>query len=167
MTGIISDVRIAAMISEPKALPENWREDLAKLKNRVGRDESEVDLTGANGTRFRIIVSRRHQNADDYTIILLLNSTARPRFRILRYDGSGHDHSNTLEGNLIVSKPHIHRATERYQIATHNRRPDGYAEETQRYQNLAGAWDCFRVDVNLRLSDGSADMLLPAPFTGD
>ena len=167
MADIVSDVRIAAMITEPKALPENWHQELANLKNRAGRYESEVDLTGANGTRFRIIVSQRHQNTDDYTIILLLNSTTRPRFRILRYDGSGHDHSNTLEGNLIVSKPHIHRATERYQIATHNRRPDGYAEETQRYQNLAGAWDCFRVDVNLGFPGGSTDALLPAPFTGD
>ena len=168
MTGIISDARIAAMIAERKALPENWREELAKLKKRAGQDdrhESEVDLTGADGTAFRIIVSQRHSGPEDFTIILMLNSSTHPGFRLLRYDGSSHDHRNTLEGNRIVRKPHIHRATKRYQIATHQRRPDGYAEETQRYQDLVGAWDCFRVDVNLGFPDVSAERLLPAPFS--
>ena len=141
MTEIITDGQIAAMIAESKALPENWREELANLKNRVGRHESEVELAGVNGTLFRIIVSRRHRSPEDFTIILMLNSTAHSHFPLLRYDGSGHTHKNTLEGNRIVHKPHIHRATERYQIATHQRRPDGYAEEMQRYQDLTGAWD--------------------------
>lgn len=165
MADIIADVRIAAMISEPKALPENWREELANLKNRVGRHESQIDLTGANGTQFRVIVSLRHPNPGDFTVILMLDSPDHPDFRLLRYDGSGHVHKNTLEGDRIIRKPHIHRATERYQIATYQRRPDGYAEETQRYQDLPGAWDCFRTDVNLVFPDNADDKLLPAPFT--
>lgn len=165
MTGIISDARIAAMIAEPKALPENWRQELANLKDRVGRYESEVDFTGGNGTPFRIIVSRRHRAASDFTVILMLNSPTHPGFRFLRYDGSGHDHRNTIEGNRIVRKPHIHRATERYQRTTFNRRPDGYAEETQRYQDLAGAWDCFHADVNLRFPSECDCRSLPTPFT--
>ena len=165
MTGIISETRIAAMIAEPKALPENWREELANLKNRVGRHESEVVLAGEDGTPFRIIVSLRHSSPENFTVILMLNSPTHPNFPLLRYDGSSHDHKNRLEGNSIARKPHIHRATERYQIATYQRRPDGYAEETQRYQDLTGAWDCFRVDVNLKFPDGSADRLLPVPFT--
>lgn len=165
MTGIISDARIAAMIAEPKALPENWRQELTNLKDRVGRYESEVDFTGESGTPFRIIVSRRHPAASDFTVILMLNSPTHKEFRLLRYDGSGHDHRNTIEGNRIVRKPHIHRATERYQRATFNRRPDGYAEETQRYRDLAGAWNCFQVDVNLGFPDGCDCKFLPTPFT--
>ena len=165
MADIIADISIAAMIAEPKLLRESWRQDLANLKNRVGRYESEVDLTGAHGTPFRIIVSRRHRSPEDFTIILMLNSSDHTDFRLVRYDGSGHVHKNTLEGDRIIRKPHIHRATERYQIATHQRRPDGYAEETQRYQDILGAWDCFRIDVNLVFPDSGGGKLLPAPFT--
>ena len=158
MADIISDVRIAAMITEPKALPENWHQELANLKNRAGRYESKVDLTGANGARFRIIVSLRHLNPGDFTVILMLDSPNHPDFRL-------HVHKNTLEGDRIFRKPHIHRATERYQIVTHQRRPDGYAVETQRYQDLPGAWECFRFDVNLIFPDTADGKLLPAPFT--
>ncbi len=165
MTGIISDVRIAAMITEPKILPGDWRQELANLKNRVGRHESQIEFTGVNGTPFRIIASRRHRDADDFTLILMLNSAENPEFRLVRYDGSGHVHKNTIEGNRIVRKPHIHRATERYQVKTGQRRPDGYAEETERYQNLPGAWECFRIDLNLIFPDDCSYQSLPAPFT--
>ena len=164
MTDIISEARIAAMIAERKGLPENWREELGNLKNHAGRHESDVNFTGAIGTPFRIIVSRRHRSLEDFTIILMLNSTDHPDFRLIRYDGSGHVHKNTIEGNRIVRKPHIHWATERYQIKTGQRRPDGYAEETQRYQDLPGAWDCFRADLNLQFPDRYGSELLPAPF---
>ena len=106
VTGIISETRIAAMIAEPKALPENWREELANLKNRVGRHESEVVLAGEDGTPFRIIVSLRHSSPENFTVILMLNSPTHPNFPLLRYDGSSHDHKNRLEGNSIARKPH-------------------------------------------------------------
>ncbi|MXZ90736.1 MAG: hypothetical protein F4W95_05325 [Chloroflexi bacterium] len=165
MTDIISEARIAAMIAERKEMSEDWRQELANLKNRVGRHETEVDLTGTGGTPFRILISLRHSSPENFTVILMLNSPTHPNFPLLRYDGGSHDHRNRLEGNRIIRRPHIHRATERYQIATYQRRPDGYAEETKRYQDLAGAWDCFRSDANLAFPDDDASRLLPPPFT--
>ncbi len=60
-------------------------------------------------------------------------------------------------------KPHIHKATERYQRL---RRADaeGYAEETDRYQDIKGAWDCFRADIHLQSSENYEDTNLPSPF---
>ena len=172
MPQVISDARITAMIAEPKWLPLRWRRELAVLKARPGRDESQVDFTGADGTAFRIIVSQRHRDRSDFSLILLAIldpsiAPGKPEFRLLRYDGPGHPHTNTIEGNTINQKPHIHRATERYQIATGDRRPDGYAEETRRYQDLTGAWECFRFDVGLRFPQARNQVTtLPAPFTG-
>ena len=171
MPQVISDARIAAMIAEPKRLPPDWQRQLAALKARPGRDESQVDFTGADGTAFRIIVSQRHRDRSDFSLILLAIldpsiAPGKPEFRLLRYDGPGHPHTNTIEGNTINQKPHIHRATERYQIATGHRRPDGYAEETRRYQDLTGAWECFRLDVGLRFPQARNQVItLPAPFT--
>lgn len=153
------------MIAEPKTLPANWRQELANLKNRVGRHKSQIEFTGANGTPFRIIVSRRHRDAADFTLMLMLNSAENPEFRLVRYDGSGHVHKNTIEGNRIVRKPDIHQSTERYQVKTGQRRPDGYAEETERYQNLPDAWECFRIDLILIFPADGSHKSLPGLFT--
>lgn len=166
---VVSDARIAAMIAEPKPLPLNWRRQLAILKQREGRNESQLDFTGADGTAFRIIVSDRRQH--DFSVILLAVLEepvvpGRPEFHLLRYDGAGHPHTNKLEGNTIRRKPHIHRATEQYQIATYQSRPDGYAEATERYQDLPQAWDCFRLDIGLIFPATESEITaLPAPFT--
>lgn len=170
MVELVSDARIAAMIAESKPLPINWFWVLATPKPRPGRIESEVNFTGGDDTAFRVVVSQR--TGDDFSVILLaiLDKPVipgRPEFPLLRYDGAGHDHKNTLEGDIIRRKPHIHRATERYQTATNQRRPDGYAEATSRYQNLPQAWDCFHVDTNLRFPPTlSSTTTLPQPFTG-
>lgn len=170
MVEIVSDARIAAMIAEGKPLPLNWRWELAITKPRPDRNVSEVNLTGTGGSAFRIVV--RQQTGDDFSVILLVILDKpvvpnRSEFPLLRYDGASHNHRNKLEGNTIRRKPHIHRATERYQKATNQRRPDGYAEETARYRNLPQAWDCFRVDTDLRFPSSSPPTTaLPQPFTG-
>ena len=171
MVRIIPEARIAALIAEPKPLPADWRRQLATLKQREGSNESELNFTGGDGTAFRIIV--RQGRVNDFSVILLVILDepvvpGKPEFRLLRYDGAGHPHRNTLEGNRIEFKPHIHRATERYQIATRQRRPDGYAEETTRYQDLPQAWDCFRLDIALIFPATAPETTaLPAPFTGE
>ena len=155
MAEIISDARIASMIAERKYLPLNWQQVQMMFRLRDGSAESFVNFTGADGTPFRILIRQKRGQPSDFSVILMAVLSipivpGKPEFRLLRYDGSGHDRRNTIEGNWIVGKPHIHRATERYQRKTSQRRPDGYAEETQRYRDLAGAWNSFCADVNLR-----------------
>ena len=41
---------------------------------------------------------------------------------------------------------------------------DGFAFEVQRYQDLAGAWNCFFEDVRLELPAGSSTKPLPPVF---
>lgn len=169
MLRVFSDARIAEMIAEPKPLPPNWRRQLAILKQREGRNESQLDFTGDDGTAFRIIVSQRREH--DFSVMLLAVldepvAMGRPEFHLLRYDGASHRHKNMLEGNTIQHKPHIHRATERYQIATHQGQPAGYAVETECYQDLPQAWDCFRLEIGLIFPVTEPEITaLPAPFT--
>ena len=143
------------MIAEGKELPRNWQSATMTLRVRGGSAENFADFIGADGTAFRILVRQNRQRPDDFSVILMAILTQpvapdKPEFRLLRYDGGGHPHRNKIEGNRIPYRPHIHRATERYQALAGQSRPDGYAEETQRYRDLAGAWACFCADVNLQ-----------------
>lgn len=168
MTQVISDERIAEMIAEPKLLPRDWQQQLANLRPKMDSKEASVGVSGTAGTQFRIIVRQHHQRSSDFSVILTKampteETPARQQeFRLLRCDGSYHPHRNIIEGNLIDHRPHIHRATARYQDRGHPH--DGYAVETDEYQDLAGAWNCFFDKVKLELPEGLSAAALPEGF---
>ena len=169
MPQVISDARIAAMIAEPKRLPPDWPRQLATLHDRPDSNESAVDVRGTAGGRFRIIIRQHRQYRNNFSVILLVRTTHQPEFRLLRYDGGSHRHKNRIEGYVIERRPHIHRATARYQRAaarhpTGGYEHDGFAFEVQRYRDLAGAWNCFFEDVRLELPAGSSAKVLPPVF---
>lgn len=163
MPEIVPDSEIAQLITERKALPGNWQDELENPKSKGSHVERQVDLVGASGTQFRVIVRQSLQASDDFSVILMANRVGKPEVRLLRYDGGSHPHRNKIEGNWIVRRPHIHRATERYQELKWEVH-DGYAEETSRYHDLSGAWENFVADANLQSPDGSRILALPKPF---
>lgn len=163
MAQVISDERIAEMIAEPKLLPRDWRERLANLRPKMFNNEAAVDVLGAAGTQFTIIVRQHRQYRNNFSVILMIVTLAHPEFRLLRYDGGHHSHPNRIESTLIENRPHIHRATARYQ---NSRYPDdGYAVESQDYDDLAGAWILFSDEVKLELPEGIGDAALPEKLT--
>ena len=116
------------MIAEGKELSRNWQSATMTLRVRGGSAENFADFTGADGTGFRILVRQSQQRPDDFSVILMAILPQpivpnKPEFRLLRYDGGGHAHRNTIEGNRIPYKPHIHRSTERYQASTSQYKP--------------------------------------------
>jgi hypothetical protein len=68
-------------------------------------------------------------------------------FTLKRYNGPSHKNKNQLEGTSLDYKPHIHLSTERYVRA--NRKAEGFAEETNRYNSLKGALHCLVTDCNI------------------
>ena len=142
-------------------LPPDWTQQFDRFKDRDDRYEAEVDFVGAAGTHFRIIARRSRVRMDSFSVILMAILPENPEFRLLRYDGSNHNHTNHVEDNRIVRQPHIHRATQRYQEAQRQLPHDGYAEPTDRYQDLAGAWNCFRSDLDLQYPEEHQIGMLP------
>ena len=67
-------------------------------------------------------------------------------FRLRRYNGKSHEHSNTIESQTLYDF-HIHHATERYQLS--GLREDTFAEPTNRYGDLHGAIGCMIEDCGL------------------
>jgi hypothetical protein len=70
-------------------------------------------------------------------------------FRLKRYDGKSHEHTNPIESQRFYDF-HIHTATERYQNYGTGEE-DKYAEPTNRFTNYGEAFQCLLRDCGFQL----------------
>ena len=157
---ILSDSEITELIGEVKLLPINWQASPVVMSGNL---QAQADVHGANGTLFLLVIRQSTEYRNNFSVILAIKLPQGREINLLRYDGGNHPHLNRIEGNRIEYEPHIHIATERYQ-RLRRAYAEGYAEETDRYQDIKGAWDCFRADIHLQSSENSEDTNLPSPF---
>jgi hypothetical protein len=146
MAATYSDQEIATLLQERKPLPADWR-NRVQLRPKRGHDERDLDLTGAAGSEFRLILRQNKLNPLDFSIILAVRvPQSNLLFRLRRYNGKSHEHTNHIEGDTFYDF-HIHMATERYQkLGT---REDVFAEPTDRYGDFQEALRCLIQDANL------------------
>jgi hypothetical protein len=153
----LTDPEIISLLSEPKALPSDYQSRL-QLRAKTGHKERELDITGASGSEFQIIVRQSVFNPLDFSLILgysVPNSSVL--FRLRRYNGRSHEHTNRIE-RITFYDFHIHTATERYQEAGYAE--EHYAETTNRYADLSGAIQCLLRDCAFELPPGTQGSLL-------
>ena len=140
MAAKYSDAEIAAFVRERKPLPDDYRSNI-QLRNRRGHQERELDVKGTNNTEFRLILRQSDFNALDFSIILAMRPVDSSQlFRLRRYNGKSHEHTNQIEGNKLYNF-HVHMATERYQEL--GMREDAYAEASDRFADFHGALQCM------------------------
>ena len=145
MPVIYTDDQIDALAQEHKPLPANWR-DRARMRTKRGHDEQHLDLTGEAGTGFRLVFRQNRINVLDFSVILaVLVPQSTQVFRLRRYNGKSHQHTNAIENERFYDF-HIHLATQRYQAI--EAREDAYARPTDRYGDFHGALDCLFADAN-------------------
>ena len=150
------DGEIASLIEQPKPLPPDWRNRMRSTRKR-GHDERQMDLTGLAGDGFRLILRRSRINPLDFSIVLCLRVPRSDQlFRLRRYDGRSHEHTNQIEGETFYGF-HIHTATERYQAISD--RMDAFAQPTDRYASFAEALRCLIDDAHLTPPDAWRDAL--------
>ena len=139
-----SDQEIAALVQERKELPYNWRNILVGGNN----NSRKLLLTGDNGNKFRIIARLNDIQPLDFSVILTVIVPLSNRdFRLCRYNGGSHEHTNTIE-NEKFKDFHIHFATERYQ--QRGLSEDTYARPTNRYNDFHTALNCLIKDTNFK-----------------
>jgi len=144
----LTDAEIAALIVEEKPLPDDYLHRV-QTKPKRGHYERELDLVGVHESEFRLILRRSSFNPLDFSVILAwLPPRSTSPFRLCRYNGKSHEHTNSLESQKFYEF-HVHRATERYQHS--GLREDSFAEPTTRYQDFMGALQCLIQDCNLRM----------------
>jgi hypothetical protein len=145
----LTDNEIIALIQEDKPLPENYQSRVQTRPKR-GHRERELEVAGsASGHTFRVILRQSSINILDFSVILAwIPPQSNCAFRLRRYNGKSHEHTNALEGDKFYAF-HIHQATARYQRS--GLREDSFAEPTDRYQDLAGALRCMIADCGFRM----------------
>ncbi len=147
-----SDAEIEALISEPKLLPADYRARLI-LSQKRGHRERELEVDGSNGNRFVLMLRQGDYNVLDFSIILgVVSKETNLVFRLRRYNGKSHEHTNRIEGDSFYGF-HIHTATERYQDL--GPKEDSFAEPTDRYGDFNGAVMCMIEDCGFRIQPGS------------
>lgn len=146
MAARYSDQEINILIKEPKPLPGNYRSKI-QLREKRGHKERELDIIGADGNEFRLIFRQSNHNHLDFSIILAFcPSDTSQTFRLRRYNGKSHEHTNIIEKTSFYGF-HIHQATERYQDM--GTREDAYAEPSDRYSDFHSALRCLMEDCHI------------------
>lgn len=146
MAGMYSENEISALLLERKPLPPDWRNRI-RLRPKRGHEEQELELTGDAASEFRLILRQNKINTFDFSIILAVHvPQSNQLFRLRRYNGKSHEHTNQIE-DVTFYDFHIHIATERYQQI--GMREDAYASPTDRYSDFHGALRCLIHDANL------------------
>jgi len=102
MSIIFTDQEIAALIQEPKPLSKDYKSKLA-LRGKRGHREAELAVQGNHGNDFHIILRQSIRNPFDFSAILAVEVPRTNRvFRLRRYNGRTHPHTNRLEQQTIV-----------------------------------------------------------------
>ncbi len=140
MVDILSDKDIEGLIKEKKPLPDDYKTKIM-VRPKRGHKERELDVNGEDGNEFRLILRQSLFNPLDFSIILVYRPPqSNTLFRLRRYNGKSHEHTNPIEGETFYDY-HIHQATERYQQI--GAREDTYAEPTYRFSDFQQAISCM------------------------
>lgn len=146
----LTDRDIEALIAERKSVPADFRSRLVTRPKR-GHREAMANVTGADGSRFVVIVRESDFNPFDFSVILgVIVPRSEVVFRLRRYNGRSHVHTNLIERTSFRDF-HVHIATERYQQL--GRDEESYAEQTSRFQSVQAALDCLFADCTFEFPD--------------
>lgn len=147
-----TDAEIARMLAERKVLPPNYPA-ITRLRDKRGHQEQELDVRGESGSEYRLIIRQSTINRLDFSVILAVKPTGSNQlFRLKRYNGKSHEHTNALEDETFYDF-HVHQATERYQNS--GGREDGYAEASRAYAELHEALQCLFSECGFEFPPGA------------
>lgn len=158
---LLSDEDIARLIADQKDIPFGLC-PLARMADRFQHRRKDFEVRAESGDEFVVFVRQSKLNIFDFSVIL---GYKVPRsytiFRLRRYNGNAHQHTNVLEKQTI-SGFHVHVATERYQRLG-GAKEDHYAEATARYYDLDSAIQCLLAECGFRSPVERSPLFLGIP----
>jgi hypothetical protein len=158
---IISEARIAELIAEEKGLPSGL-EPLTSFTLRNQHHRKDFKVVAPSGNEFLVAIRRSALNVLDFSVILGYQLPyLHTIFRLRRYNGKSHHHTNTLEKELFYDF-HVHIATERYQRPGFHE--DHFAVVTNRYYSLESAVQCLLNDCGFRASMEASPLFMGQPI---
>ena len=130
---ILSDEEIAALIAEAKTVPTGLS-PIKPMSERCQHKRKTFDIeTTASGSEFVVGVRQSCLNAYDFSVILGYKIPGSYTvFRLRRYNGNSHQHTNILERETIDGL-HVHMA-----------------ERADRYFHLESAIACLLAECGFK-----------------
>ncbi|MBF0343577.1 MAG: hypothetical protein HQL06_05015 [Nitrospirae bacterium] len=143
----ITDIKIKELLACRKQITNPDAKGITKDGNLQVNYKAES--SDDSGYKFEIYKRQnlREGMEDDFSCGISWFAPNGEKLTLKRYNGSSHTHLNHIEGERLGYKSHIHLARENYIRA--GKKPDGYAEMTDRYKNIDGALDCLVSDCNI------------------
>lgn len=159
-----TDKEIEELLAEPKqVMSMTLQKFTGKMKSKKGHGQGymenhvQIPRHDKKGETFHVIGRRGVENPMDFSAILGYSKDGGKVFKLRRYNGMGHEHTNVTGGPKIYGF-HIHTATERYQ--KERRKEETYAETTDRYADFYGALQCLVDDCHIHFVDSRQKELL-------
>jgi hypothetical protein len=153
----LTDDKIADLLNCPKRLINPQ----ARSKNKEGHEQINYKVTSTDGSGHEFEVYKRQnlreEMEDDFSCGISWIAPNGESLTLKRYNGPSHDHPNHLEKVRLGYACHIHVATEKYIKA--NRKAEGFAEATKRYNTVEGALHCLVTDCKISGIQTSSDNL--------
>lgn len=143
----ITDDKIADLLNCPKRIENPSAR--TKIIDQIEKMNYKVISTDGAGHKF-IVYKRqnlRPNMEDDFSCGICWTSSTGELLTLKRYNGPNHIHKNYIEKLDLERKCHIHFASEKYIRA--NRKAEGFADITDRYTKLEGAFDCLVKDCKI------------------
>ena len=143
----LTDKKIETLLKSSKRLTN----PTARGKEIEGRKQINYKAVSEDGFEHQFEIYLR-QNLrvgmeDDFSCGISWIASNGELITLMRYNGPSHNHPNQIEQTSTGYNCHIHRATERYIKA--NKKPEGFAEATDRYKTVNGALHCLVEDCNI------------------
>lgn len=149
----LTDEEIERLIMEQKRLPADFIKRLKPIKKAHRQHkQSELEIVGDSGSRFKISIRKNDIDLLDFSVILIYYPPEGGTPTILRRYNGKHFHRNILEDEELHDY-HIHKATERYQMAGLD--IDGYAVPSSEYSSPQKALDRMILDANFNREQDS------------
>ncbi len=142
---VVSDIEIQSLMDEKKTLLSSLN---PSFKDGRSSQRFEHDFEGEKGNKFKVVIRVSNFNPSDFSVILCVKLGGK-WFRLRRYNGDSHEHTNSLEQEKVKGC-HIHYATERYQ--ERGFREEDYARSTNKYGDWKKALDILMKEANFQLA---------------
>ena len=139
----LTDQQIGDLLSATKRVTNPG----GKESSKPGHTQRNYKVLSNDGHEYTLYVRQNSKVEDDFSCGLLWHMPSGEILTLIRYNGSSHFHPNRIEETELDFVCHIHKATERYIAA--GRKPEGYAEETDRYATVDGALHCLTKDCKI------------------
>lgn len=139
----LSQTKIDELLSMQKHITNPTARALSKGQHQ----QKNYRVVGTDETSIVLYLRQNNNVLKDFSCGLSWNTPSGEVLTLVRYNGPSHSHGNAIEGEKLGFACHIHRVTKHYMDA--GKKPEGYAEATEKYETLDGALHCLVDDCNI------------------